>query len=237
MREAFIETDGVGRFGRAVDALLAAGRGTTGFMLAFGQAGRGKTFAAEHHYARLGGVYLRVWQDWTQAAMLQRLLFEAQARNGDMPRSSANRCKTQIVELLGQSRKAVFVDEADRLSIGRINDLRDIHIETGAPIVLIGELELLGLLSEQRRIWSRVAHEVEFGPIQPDEVAVYAMRSADLDIPPEVCSTMVNRAEGDFRLIRNMLLLLEQAARAKETSEVDAAMLDDVLASRSWRRS
>lgn len=39
---------------------------------------------------------------------------------------SADRCKQAVVELLERDRKPVFVDEADRLAIGRIEDLRDI---------------------------------------------------------------------------------------------------------------
>ena len=107
---------------------------------------------------------------------------------------------------------------------------------TGAPIVLIGEEGLLGLLSERRRIWSRVAYEVEFGPISASEVAIYAMQSAALDIPPELCATIAKKSEGDFRLVRNMMLLLEKAAKAAENFTVDRKMLDLALSAHSWRR-
>lgn len=236
MRDVFIETDAVTRFRRAVDTLTDADKGQSGFVLAWGQAGRGKTVAAENYYTERGGVYLRVWQDWSQTAFLQRLLHEVRGSNGDIPVHNGNRCKTMIVDMMEKARRVIFVDEADRLHVNRINDLRDIHEATGVPIVLIGEEELIGLLARQRRIWSRVVQEVEFGPIHPDEIALYALRSADLDIPPEVCRTMAARAEGDFRLVRNMLLLLEQTAKANETSEVSTAMLDVVLRARSWRR-
>ena len=130
----------------------------------------------------------------------------------------------------------IIVDEADRLAIGRIEDLRDILEMTGAPIILIGEEGIFGLLSERRRIWSRVAHEVEFGPISAAEEAMYAMKAAALDIPAELCGSIAERAEGDFRLVRNMMLLLEKAAKAAENFIVDATMLDGVLSARSWRR-
>lgn len=165
MREVIIETEAMSRFDTAVDTVLDADRAFSAFVLAYGQAGRGKSVAADRYYIQRGGAYVRVWQGWSQSAFLQRLLFEVRGRNGDVPTHNGNRCKEIIVDLLNKKRVPLFIDEADRLKIDRIEDLRDIHEMTGAPVVLIGEEGLLGLLSERRRIWSRVAHEVEFGPI------------------------------------------------------------------------
>lgn len=236
MRDVIIPTEATTRFNEAVDAVIDAGRGTSGFILAHGQAGRGKSVAADQYHYQRGGAYIRVWEGWRQAAFLQRVLFEVRGKNGDLPRLNADRCKQAIVDLLERERKPIFVDEADRLAIGRIEDLRDILEMTGAPIILIGEEAIFGLLSERRRVWSRVAHEVEFGPISPAEVGLYAMKAAALDIPPELCQRIAERAEGDFRLVRNMMILLEKAAKAAESFNVDAAMLETVFAARPWRR-
>lgn len=236
MRDVIIPTEATTHFNEAVDAVIDAGRGTSGFILAHGQAGRGKSVAADQYHYQRGGAYIRVWEGWRQAAFLQRVLFEVRGKNGDLPKLNADRCKQAIVDLLERERKPIFVDEADRLAIGRIEDLRDILEMTGAPIILIGEEAIFGLLSERRRVWSRVAHEVEFGPISPAEVGLYAMKAAALDIPPELCQRIAERAEGDFRLVRNMMLLLEKAAKAAESFTVDAAMLDTVFAARPWRR-
>ena len=236
MRDVIIPTDATARFNTAVDAVVDAEKGTSGFILAYGQAGRGKSVAADQYHYQRGGAYVRVWEGWTQAAFLQRLLFEIRNKNGDLPNLSANRCKQAIVDFLDKNRMPLFIDEADRLAIGRIEDLRDILEMTGAPIILIGEEGIFGVLSERRRIWSRVAHEVEFGPISAAEVAMYAMKAAALDIPAELCGRIAERAEGDFRLVRNMMLLLEKAAKAAENFIVDATMLDGVLSARSWRR-
>lgn len=236
MRDIIIETEAMTRFDSAVDAVVDADKALSGFVLAYGQAGRGKSVAADRYHFQRGGAYVRVWQGWTQTAFLQHLLFEVRGKNMDMPRHTGNRCKEQIVQLLRDNRKALFIDEADRLHIDRIEDLRDIHEMTGVPVILIGEEGIFELLSSRRRIWSRVAHEVEFGPVSPTEVALYAMQVAGLDIPAALCARIADKAEGDFRLVRNMMLLLEKAAKAAEKFDVDAAMLDTVLSARSWRR-
>lgn len=241
MRDILIDTEATIRFDNAVDSALGTDKALSGFILAHGQAGRGKSVAADRfHCTRETGSYVRVWQNWSQSAFLQRLLFEVRGTNEDMPRHNGNRCKEMIVHILQakirNKPQVLFIDEADRLKIDRIEDLRDIHEMTGVPVVLIGEEGLLGLLSERRRIWSRVVHEVEFGPITAAEVAVYAMQAAGLNIPADLCQLVADKSEGDFRLVRNMMLLLEKAAKAAETMMVDAAMLETVFGERSWRR-
>lgn len=236
MREVIIDTEAMTKFDAAVDEVTSAERGLSGFVLAHGQAGRGKSVAADRYHCARGGAYVRVWQGWTQTAFMQRLLFEVRGENADMPRHTGNRCKEMIVQLLCDDRKPIFIDEADRLKIDRIEDLRDIHEMTGAPIVLIGEEGIFGLLSERRRIWSRVAYEVKFGPVAPSEVSMYAMQAAGLDVPLPLATEIAKKTEGDFRLVRNMMLLLEKAAKASKAFTVDRAMLDMVLSARSWRR-
>ena len=45
MRETIIETEAMTRFDTAVDEVVNADRGLSGFVLAYGQAGRGKSVA------------------------------------------------------------------------------------------------------------------------------------------------------------------------------------------------
>lgn len=242
MRDVIITTDAMARFNAATDEILESGKAMSGFILAYGQAGRGKSVAADQYHIERGGAYVRVWQGWSQTAFMQRLLFEVRGKDLDMPRHTGQRCKEMIVNILDEQRRngemrPIFVDEADRLKIDRIEDLRDIHEMSGVPIILIGEEGLLDMLSNRRRIWSRVVQEVEFGPLNPVEVGIYAMKAAGLDIPADECAKIAARAEGDFRLVRNMMLLLERSAKATGNFVVDADALEMVLSARSWRRS
>lgn len=230
MREVIIETESMIRFNDVADAALEAGRMSSGFVLAYGQAGRGKSVAADRYYYERGGAYIRVWQNWSQSAFLQRLLFEVRGKNMDMPRHNGNRCKELIVEILEQDPKPLFIDEADRLSIDRIEDLRDIFEMTSVPIVLIGEEGIWGLLRERRRIMSRIAYEVEFTPISPTEASIYLKQAAALNVSSDLCQKITKYAEGDFRVVRNIALQLEKTAKASDKYDVDSEMLDIALA-------
>lgn len=233
MRHTFIETDNVARFRTAVSRLEDVDNGQPGIALAWGRAGRGKTLAVENYFSTHGGIYIDVWEGWTQAAFLQAVCFEV---TGLRPRG-ANLCKVKIVDSLQKNPRTIFVDEADRLHIKRIEDLRDIHRATGCSVVLVGEEELLGLLSERRRIWSRVTQEVEFGPVTPEDIVVFAFEAAALDVTPEACALINQHSDGDFRLVRNMVQQLEVAAKAKNTDTADAPMVKAIVKTRSRRRA
>lgn len=229
MRDIIVETESMTRFNLTADTALEAGRMLSGFVLVYGKAGRGKSVAADRYYYERGGAYVRVWQNWSQSAFLQHLLFEVRGKNMDMPRHNGNRCKELIVDILENDPKPLFIDEADRLSIDRIEDLRDIFEMTGVPIVLIGEEGIWGLLRERRRIMSRVVYEVEFTPISPAEASIFLKQAANLNCSPEICKKITTQADGDFRVVRNIALQLEKVAKASEKFDVDAAMLETAL--------
>lgn len=232
-KDIFIQTGNVVEFRQRVRGLEDRENGETGFGLVRGQAGRGKTETARHYHAEFGGIFFRVHQEMTQAAFLQELCFRIR---GLRPAASA-KSKAAIIEALDSEPTTLFIDEADRLHINRIEDLRDIHDETGAPIVLIGESGLDNLLGERRRIWSRVKQVVDFGPVNEEDVAVLADDAAGLEVGPEACARIVRASDGDFRLVWSMLGHLEQAARAKDVRHVDAGMAASVAAKAvKWRR-
>ncbi|HCR12898.1 MAG TPA: DNA transposition protein [Desulfovibrio sp.] len=240
MKSVFVETGNVTAFRRAVLTVEDTERGQPGIVVAWGQAGRGKTFTARNSYTERGGVFLSAWEGMSQAAFLSKLCFEV---TGDQkcPRS-AHACKIRIVETLEKRRKqggavTIYMDEADRLAFGRVEDLRDIHEATGAAVILIGEEELIGLLSQRRRVWSRVTQEVPFGPVDEADIAAFALEAASLDLTPEACAMVRTTSDGDMRLVRNMVQLLEQAAKARETNRADAAMVKAIQKQRSWRRA
>ncbi len=224
----FIETENVARFGRVMRQALDTERGRPGMVCVYSPAGLGKTLAAEQHYAQHGGAYVRVWEDWTQQAFLQAICFEL---TGARPHG-ADRCKWAICEALADNRRVIYVDEADRLNIKRIEDLRDIYVYTGVPIVLIGELGLPTTLAGRARVDDRIPSEyrVEFTGITPSDVMLYGQEAAGLALSPEACAHVAKATKGNFRRVHNMLLSLEQAAAAADTVEVDAAMARGVRA-------
>lgn len=230
----FIETGNVTRFRTALGLAADAGVGRPGMLMVYGEAGRGKTLAARNAHSEDGGYYLRVWEQWTQAAFLQALCFEV---SGDRPHG-ANRCKTKLVAKLGYDPQPVYVDEADRLDIRRLEDLRDIHDETGAPIVLIGEMGLTGKVSARSRIDDRIPNEyrLRFEPITTQDLNVYALQAAGLKLEPAASAELHRLCLGNFRRAHNLIVSLEQMAKADGKAQVDQAMVKRLSQNKRGRK-
>lgn len=232
MKPVFVETASV-QAGRASVARLEDTRmGQPGIGVFWGRSGRGKTEFAREFAARTGAVYLRVLEDWSPRAMLASLCFEL---NGSEP-STVDRCKRTACEALEASRRLILVDEADRLSVGLVEHLRDIHDLSGIPIVLIGEEILFPTLNARRRLWSRVTETVEFGPIGPEDIMLFAMKAASIRIDADAARAVASRSGGDFRLIWHDVHAIEGMSRANRTDCVDASMVNAIPPRRAGSR-
>jgi DNA transposition AAA+ family ATPase len=177
--------------------------------------------AREFAVRKSDAVYVRVYQDWTPRAMLARI---CQDLNGMNPGSVAL-AKSVIVEELDSRPRVILMDEADRLSNANIEHLRDIHDETGSPIILIGEPSLYGRLKARRRVWERVTRVVEFGPVTDEDVVVFGVKACDLKIAAPAAQYLVKRCQGSFRLLYHLMIDTERSARANNTKEVSLELV------------
>ncbi|WP_164561560.1 AAA family ATPase [Nitratidesulfovibrio vulgaris] len=218
-----IETDNVTRLRAAVKQAEDTERGRPGMVAVWGEAGAGKTIAAHSLYAQRGGVFLRAMEGMSQHAFLQELCWEVK---GTRPHGS-HRCRADILRALEEDPATVYVDEADRLDLRRLEDLRDIHDITGCPVVLIGEQHLPGKLAERTRIDDRIPEEyrVPFSGITPRDVSLFALEAAEIVLTPGAAGLIHKQAKGNFRRIHNLMLSVESAARAHDTTEVDEALV------------
>lgn len=226
VKSVFIPTRSVTALQKALRSLEDTEKGQPGLAVVRGKAGLGKTVAATNYHAVNGGYFLRAWEDMSQTAFLQGLAFEAR---GVRP-NSAIKCKVAVIEALnrqreGGQRATIFIDEADRLHVKRIEDLRDIHDETGAPVVLIGEEGIYAQLSARSRIWDRVTQQVDFQPLTREDVQLYALQAAGLKLTPEACADLHRKSEGNFRRAHNLVKAVAQAAAAAGTNEVGADLV------------
>ncbi len=217
----FVETKNVAAFRRGLETLTNRDRYQPGFMVVQGESGRGKSQAAINWHGQNGGTFLRVWESWTQHAFLQALAFEV---TGAKIHGAFN-CKREVVDHLSAEPAPIIVDEADRLDIRRIEDLRDVHEATGVSIVLIGEEAFFPKLKGRQRIYSRVAEVINFAPVEKGDVVLYAAQAADLKVSPEAAAFLASEAQGSFRLVHNLVAKLESFAKASKVELIDMEAL------------
>lgn len=221
MKPVFVENLNVKAFRTALSVLEDAERGTPGLAVVWGQAGRGKTCCAREYAVRTGAVYLRAMQDQTPTALLSALAYEL---NGSEPRTT-DRARRIICQALDRAPRTVLMDEADRMRLPLIECLRDIHDQTGTPIILIGEERLFPILNAQRRLWSRVTQTVEFKPVTAEDVQIFLSKACGLGCDALPASELVRRSGGDFRLVYRDAVELERMARANALRSVSLELI------------
>jgi DNA transposition AAA+ family ATPase len=221
-RDIFIETGNVAKLRKALSLLSDTESGRPGIGVVQGEAGRGKTMAAKEWHAMNGGIFLRVLEGWSQFSFLQALTYEV---TGERP-GNTTRCRNSIMDGLKDSPRPIIVDEADRLHISRIEDLRDIHDMTGCPVILIGEDGFYPKLNGRQRIQSRIVEIVNFDPIMDSDVMLFSLQAAALDVTPEAAHKLVHLAKGSFRMIYGFVLRLEDYAKAQGTNMIDVKVVE-----------
>lgn len=219
-RDVFIETQHVVSLRNAVTSALGAGRGYPAIVMNYGEAGAGKTIAAQMLYSRFGGYYQRAYEGMSLAAFLQELSYKV---DGSRPHGT-HRCRQRLLSRLESKPRPLFIDEADRLHVSCLEALRDLHDETGSPVVLIGEMGLPTRVSARSRINDRIpeAFRVHFNEITMTDVSLYAAEAADLSLSPEAASVVHKETNGNFRRIHNAVLTLENAAKVDGRREINA---------------
>jgi len=223
VKPVFVEkTKNVRNFSVMMDG-LALGRGEGRLGMVYGRAGRGKTRTAQWYHAHNGGVFLRMQTIWRTSeleflrALCRELgILSAPGRKG--PAFMA------IVDTLIADPKPIFLDEVEKLPKYFLDVIRDLSDLSTAPIILIGEEELVSYMRVNRRVWSRTYQSLEFLPISKPDIVTYIAASAGLAIDNQVAGVFHDASGGDFRIVRRGLLALTQIANAKQTNQITVDM-------------
>ncbi len=225
MKNVFIETSRVMAFWDAVSFVSDIEKGQPGLMLAWGYAGRGKSECATTYATRNeNAVYIRAYEDWTPMTMLSTI---CEKLNGMRP-GRMDLAKRVIIEELDNSEKLLLIDEADRLSVKLIEHLRDIHDESGRPIVLIGEPSIYAQIKSRTRIWRRITRAVEFGPLLDEDVIMFGAKNCGLKILPEAARILVNKSKGSFGFLVHYMAILEGISKANNIKEISPDIAKDL---------
>jgi hypothetical protein len=225
VRPVFVVTKNVRNYEAAMDALaLASGEGRLG--LVFGRAGRGKTRTAQWWAAREDAVYLRVATVWSELDFLVALCHELGVL---APPRRRGACYAAVVDALSAAQRTVILDEIEKMSSRWLDIVRDVSDVTACPVVLVGEEELASSVRNNRRVWSRIYQQVEYGPITAADVVLYAREAAGLTVQTDAAAQIHQRSGGDFRLVRRDVVSLAQLAAAEKRSDVGPEMVQAIV--------
>jgi len=132
----------------------------------------------------------------------------------------------------------VVVDEADRLTMASLEQLRDLFDRTGYGLILMGMPGLEKRLSRYPQFYSRIGFVHEFRPLSAAEVRQLleqgwtppgvALPGAE-PLAEEVLAAIIRITGGNFRLLHR---LLTQTERILKINQLPTATVEVVEAAR-----
>lgn len=200
---------------------------TASIGLVTGVAGRGKTtavkkFVADHPY---NTIYI-LNMGFSRATLFRSIADELIGRSYNTYWKNLN----LILEATRISRKVIVVDEADRMPLSLLEDLRTLNESGRVPILLVGEPVLTSTVKKADRIESRIRKpRVEFCPLDYLSLATLYQESCGLSISKEIAVQLVNIAHADFRIAANDMQAIVKLMNVNHYMTLDRKVLDEYL--------
>lgn len=221
MRNKLAQVKNVAALQAAFQSLADRDFGVPGLGLVYGETGAGKTTAITWLVNRTRGVYVRGKAAWTPNAMLSDIMIEL----GAAPLHNGGAAMVRhITNVLAESNRPLFVDEADYLTgnVRMLETLRDIHDVSGMPVVLIGMSGIERKLVHRKQFVGRVSQWVEFAPADLEDARILCSTVCEVEIDDELLHQVHAESKGSVRLMVVGLSRIEAAARANGWSTVTA---------------
>lgn len=206
----------------AYEALAQRGNGVEGMGLVFGDAGFGKTTAITWLRHKTNAVHVRALATWTQRSMLGAIMRELGVE--PMYRSADN--VQEIVRLLGEHNRGLYVDELDYLLGGGemnklLDTLRDIHDLSKMPVLLIGMAGVQRKVANRLQLARRITQFVEFLKADKEDARTLTNTVCEVDVEDDLLEALHKDADGNIGLIANGLSTIEGRAKGNGWKKVD----------------
>lgn len=226
MKPVFVYTENVKNFISTMQ-LVEKRMGHDSLAMISGRAGRGKTRTARWYATQNACVYVESLRDWSVLWMYQDIL---RAMGLEAYPKRKKQAFEAIIQASRDFPRPIILDEADLVGSRLLESIRDLCKVMLVPWVLVGEESLVGLMSRDRRVWSRRCAALEFQPMSAQDVKRFCEEAAGLGMETPVADAIQRATGGDVRLIELVLSTVETIARANEAKEVSQEMAQTAIA-------
>ena len=224
--ETIIRTDNYNSVFGLADGLLAPEsllNASIGMVL--GKAGYGKTTAVKRYAVEHQDAVYILYMGFSRTAVFRRIAEEL------VGRSSGTYYKNIeiIEEAASVCRKLIIIDEADRMPLSILEDLRTLNESAGVPLLLVGEESLSSLVKKADRIESRIRKPVvTFKPIDTATVIALYKKACGLDIEIDIAKKLVSMCRRDFRVCVNDMQHIVSIMNMNGIARIDKEVLDGI---------
>ena len=226
MNKVFIKTQNVKNFIGLVENLINKPKNITKMGLVYGEPGLGKSQTALWLSCKYDGIYLRASNLMTGRWLLEEMVKELD----EIPRFLTSDNFNIVVKKLKQSPQIIFIDEIDYLmnNYKTIETLRDIHDETGCPIIFIGMGLVHRKLKRYKHLYDRFSEILRFETFGVNDLNQIINQLSEVPFTPEAIEyihTKYNR----FRQIIQLINQMETFTKDNNLAEINMEVISQIL--------
>lgn len=226
MNKTFVKTQNVRNFIGLIENLQNKPQKTPKMALVYGEPGLGKSQTALWLACKYDGIYLRASNLMTGRWLLEEIVKELD----EIPRFLTSDNFNIVVKKLKQNPQIIFIDEIDYLmnNYKSIETLRDIHDETGCPIIFIGMGLAHRKLERYKHLYDRFSEILKFETFGVNDLSQIIGQLSEIKFTPESIEyihTKYNR----FRQIVKLINQIEIIAKDNNLKEITLEIIRELV--------
>lgn len=226
MKKIFVKTTNVKNFIGLVENLINKPKNIPKMGLVYGEPGLGKSQTALWLACKYDAIYLRATNLMTGRWLLEEMVKELD----EIPRFLTSDNFNIVVKKLKQKPQVIFIDEIDYLvnNYKTIETLRDIHDETGCPIIFIGMGLAHRKLERYKHLYDRFSEILKFETFGVDDLSQIIGKLSEITFTPdaiEYIHTKYNR----FRQIIQLINQMETFVKDNNLAEINMEVISQIL--------
>ena len=226
MKKIFVKTTNVKNFIGLVENLINKPKNIPKMGLVYGEPGLGKSQTALWLACKYNGIYLRASNLMTGRWLLEEMVNEL----GEIPRFLTSDNFNIVVKKLKQNPQIIFIDEIDYLmnNYKTIETLRDIHDETGCPIIFIGMGLAHRKVERYKHLYDRFSEILKFETFGVNDLSQIIGQLSEITFTLDTVE-YVHVKYNRFRQIVQLINQIETIAKDNNFTEITKEISEQIL--------
>lgn len=226
MKKIFVKTQNVKNFIGLVENLINKPKNIPKMGLVYGEPGLGKSQTALWLTCKYDGIYLRASNLMTGRWLLEEMVKELD----EIPRFLTSDNFNLVVKKLKQTPQIIFIDEIDYLmnNYKSIETLRDIHDETGCPIIFIGMGLAHRKLERYTHLYDRFSEVLKFETFGVNDLSQIINQLSEIPFTPDVIE-YIHSKFNRFRQIVQLINQMENFTKDNNLTEINMEVISQIL--------
>jgi len=226
MNKIFVKTQNVKNFIGLVENLINKPQNIPKMGLVYGEPGLGKSQTALWLACKYDGIYLRASNLMTGRWLLEEMVKELD----EIPRFLTSDNFNIVVNKLKQNPQIIFIDEIDYLmnNYKTIETLRDIHDETGCPIIFIGMGLAHRKLERYKHLYDRFSEILKFETFGVNDLSQIINQLSEIPFTPDAVE-YIHSKFNRFRQIVQLINQMENFSKDNNLAEITKEIMEQIL--------